>query len=125
MCVHLVAYSDDGAPAATGRIMVTRDEFIIGRVAVLPEYRKRYYGTLVMKTLIRACFVMGGEKQTIHSQVSARGFYEKLGFAAYGDEYEEAGIPHINMVHEGDAVGCCGRNTVNPTTTHQKGEDSI
>ena len=107
MCAHLVAYDENGAPAATGRILVTRDEFIIGRVAVMPTYRKQQYGTLIMQTLIRACNAMGGTKQLIHSQLSAKGFYEKLGFYAVGDVYEEAGIPHVTMVHEGDAEIFC------------------
>lgn len=106
-CAHLVAYDDGGAPAATGRVMVTRDEYIIGRVAVLPEYRNQGYGLLVMQTLIRACFVMGGEQQVVHAQLAARGFYEKLGFTVRGNIYEEAGIPHIAMVHHGDCETAC------------------
>jgi predicted GNAT family N-acyltransferase len=50
---------------------------------------------------------MGGERQIVHAQVRARGFYEKMGFIAEGDVYQDAGIPHITMVHEGDVEGCC------------------
>lgn len=106
-CVHLVAYVED-EPAATGRIMITRDEFLIGRVAVLPAYRGQQLGTLIMRMLIRACHTMGGERQTVHAQVSVREFYEKLGFTPYGAEYMEAGILHIPMAHTGDiATPCC------------------
>lgn len=31
------------------------------------------------------------------SQTHAIGFYEKLGFAAEGPEYDDAGIPHRDM----------------------------
>jgi predicted GNAT family N-acyltransferase len=106
-CVHLVAYDDNGSAAATGRIVVTRDAFTIGRVAVLPEYRGRDYGTFVMQTLIHACYGMGGLRQQIHAQLSARGFYEKLGFTAYGEVYAEEGIPHISMYHDGDSEALC------------------
>ncbi len=109
-CVHLVAYDDDGTPAATGRIMVTNDAFIIGRVAVLPEYRRKQYGTLIMQTLMHACYTMGGERQEVHAQTAVRGFYESLGFTAYGEEYLEAGIPHINMRHEGDSEPLCKKH---------------
>nr|WP_255538814.1 GNAT family N-acetyltransferase [Polynucleobacter sp. Latsch14-2] len=34
----------------------------------------------------------------MHAQVLAIPFYEKLGFQAYGDIYDEAGIPHRNMI---------------------------
>jgi predicted GNAT family N-acyltransferase len=33
----------------------------------------------------------------LHAQVSARGFYERAGYTAVGDEYEEAGITHVTM----------------------------
>ena len=107
-CVHLVAYDEEGNPVSTGRIMVTGDEFVIGRVATVKSRRGLGYGALVMRTLMRACFVMGGERQTVHAQVSARDFYTKLGFFALGEVYEEAGIPHITMAHEGDIETPCG-----------------
>jgi predicted GNAT family N-acyltransferase len=34
----------------------------------------------------------------LSSQVHAISFYEKLGFSIQGDEYDECGIPHIEMV---------------------------
>jgi predicted GNAT family N-acyltransferase len=111
-CAHLVAYDDQGYPAATGRIVITRDAFTVGRVAVLPEYRGQDYGTLVMQTLVHACYTMGGLRQEVHAQLAVRGFYEKLGFTAYGEVYEEAGIPHINMYHEGDSEMLCGKDGV-------------
>ncbi len=106
-CVHLVAYDDSGAPAATGRIMITGDAFIIERVAVMPEYRGQHYGVLIMQTLVHACYIMGGERQEVHARKHLRGFYERLGFSACGEEYIEAGIPHINMSHTGDSELMC------------------
>ena len=105
-CIHLVAYVDNDIPAATGRIMITRDDFMIGRVAVLREYRGKQLGKIVMQALVNACCDMGGERQILHAQLSARPFYEKLGFTAYGEEYEEAGTPHISMEHFGSLSEC-------------------
>ena len=104
-CVHLVAYEND-APIATGRIMITGNDYVIGRVAVLKAHRGQYLGIGIMQALIDACCTMGGERQVLHAQVYAQGFYEKLGFTAYGEEFDEAGIPHIAMEHFGP-VGCC------------------
>ena len=106
-CIHVVVYMGAGEPVATGRIMVLGGEFYIGRVAVLPEYRGQQLGVLVMQSLIHASYSMGGEKQIIHAQLAVKGFYEKLGFYAIGDEFEEAGIPHIEMIHEGDVKRLC------------------
>jgi predicted GNAT family N-acyltransferase len=33
----------------------------------------------------------------LHAQVDARGFYERAGYTAVGEEYEEAGITHVTM----------------------------
>ena len=33
----------------------------------------------------------------LHAQVTARGFYERAGYTAVGEEYEEAGIAHVTM----------------------------
>ena len=33
----------------------------------------------------------------VAAQLRAVGFYERLGYRAYGDEFEEAGIPHTMM----------------------------
>ena len=105
-CVHLVAYEND-APVATGRIMITNDDYVIGRVAVLKSHRGQQLGLGIMQALIDACCTMGSQRQTLHAQTHARGFYEKLGFDAYGEEFDEAGIPHIAMEHFGSAR-CCG-----------------
>jgi len=104
-CVHLVAY-DGKKPVGTGRIMITREDFIIGRVATLRKYRGQGIGTILMQALINACVTMGGERQILNSQVHARAFYEKLGFTAYGEEFDDAGIPHIAMEHFGAERNC-------------------
>ena len=104
-CIHLVAYEND-VPIATGRIMILGEDYIIGRVAVIKAHRGRQLGVGIMQALINACHEMGGERQILHAQTHARGFYEKLGFTTYGEEFEEAGIPHIAMEHLGPARNC-------------------
>jgi predicted GNAT family N-acyltransferase len=104
-CIHLVMY-DDEKPVATGRILVGDDDFKIGRVATLKPYRGRGIATNIMHSLIGACGAMGGHRQYVHAQITARGFYEKLGFVAYGDEFEEACVPHIAMERFGGISKC-------------------
>lgn len=104
--IHLIVY-DEALPVATGRILKIDDEYVLGRIAVLKEQRGRGYGDLVVRMLIRRAYEMGADKQIIHSQTHAASFYERLGFTRFGEEYAEAGIPHINMVHEGDISGNC------------------
>jgi len=105
--IHLVAYNG-GQAVATGRIIIDGEAYFLGRVAVLKECRGQGYGDFVMRLLIRRAFELGGMRQLIHAQIQAKGFYEKLGFAAFGDEFMEADIPHIMMAREGDIAGPCG-----------------
>lgn len=119
-CIHLVLY-DENIPVSTGRILLGHDtsddpaneEFLLGRIATVMTHRGRGLGQNVMRSLISACCMMGGTRQVVHAQVSARGFYEGLGFTAFGEEYNEADIPHISMEHFGNAqteskCGSCG-----------------
>lgn len=42
----------------------------------------------------------GVTRAKLGAQTHAIGFYERLGFAAYGPEYDDAGIPHRDMALE-------------------------
>lgn len=94
-CHHLILYAD-GNPAATGRI-VPGEPVLLGRIAVLKAYRGRGLGAEIVNRMAAKAFADGANEVHLHAQIQARGFYEKLGFVAYGDPYEEAGIPHISM----------------------------
>ena len=96
--IHLLA-TDDGRPVGTARLLVEGDTGKIGRVCVLQEAR----GTGLGAALIRAGVerfrqVPGVAKVKLGAQVHALGFYERLGFAAYGPVYDDAGIDHRDMV---------------------------
>lgn len=103
---HVVAY-DGEKPAATGRMIIENGEFIVGRVAVLKKYRGEGYGDLVVRMLVRKCFNLGAKEVKIHAQLQAQKFYEKIGFQAFGEVFDEAGIQHINMVCKEDVHGNC------------------
>ena len=106
VAVHLVLY-ENGVPVGTGRAINKDGEYYIGRLAVLKDFRKKGYGDLIMRVLIRKCFDAGGDKQYIHAQKHAENFYKKLGFTPYGEPFAEAGIEHIHMVREGDIGHIC------------------
>lgn len=102
----VVVVYDNGSPVATGRVIKDGDKMLLGRIAVLKQFRGMKYGDLVVRMLIRKCYDSGFKKQYVHAQLQARGFYERLGFTAFGQDFLESGIPHINMVHEGDVAVC-------------------
>ena len=40
---------------------------------------------------------LGFESAVLNAQTHAIGFYEGHGFVAKGDEFDDAGIPHVRM----------------------------
>lgn len=95
--IHLLARVDD-RPMGAARIVVTGDTGKIGRVCVLPDAR----GTGLGAALIREALAIlratpGIARAALGAQVDALGFYEKLGFTAYGEVFDDAGIDHRMM----------------------------
>lgn len=87
----------DGVPAGTGRLVVDGDTGILGRLAVLQEARGTGLGQTLVETIEQRAAQLGLAVVELHAQTQARGFYERLGYAAHGAEYLEAGIMHVNM----------------------------
>ena len=93
-CRHVLACDKSGAPIGTARIDTNGK---IGRMAVLREHRGLGVGREMLRVIMdygRANGIMGFH---LSAQISAVGFYRKMGFETYGDEFEEADITHINM----------------------------
>lgn len=91
--LHIVALKD-GEAIATARLT---KEGKIGRMAVLKEYRKQGIGSMMLLKLIEVAKQQGHQQIKLWSQTYAQGFYQKHGFKAYGEEFLDAGIPHIKM----------------------------
>ena len=98
LAMHALAYQDS-ACVGTGRLVnLGNGQFQIGRMAVLEDLRGQGVGQQILKILISLAIQHGAQSILLHSQVSALSFYEKLGFQAEGPTYDEAGIPHRNMM---------------------------
>jgi predicted GNAT family N-acyltransferase len=95
--VHALVRDEAGRVVATGRLLVREGRARIGRMAVDPGVRGRGYGAAVLAELHRQAVRRGVAEAELHAQVTARGFYERAGYTAVGDEYEEAGIAHVTM----------------------------
>ncbi|MFC3166559.1 GNAT family N-acetyltransferase [Paracoccus fontiphilus] len=98
--IHLLAWQDD-RPVGSARILLMGDTGKIGRVCVLASAR----GTGLGAALIRAALDVlrdqpGVTRAKLGAQTHALGFYEKLGFAAHGPVYDDAGIPHRDMTRD-------------------------
>jgi predicted GNAT family N-acyltransferase len=95
--VHAVSRDGAGRVVATGRLLVGEGTATIGRMAADPEVRGRGHGAAVLAELHRQAELRGIGEIELHAQVTARGFYERAGYTAVGNVYEEAGIAHITM----------------------------
>ena len=83
---------DDGYPVATSRFYEESSEtVIIGRVVVLPDYRGRRLGELVVTEAEKWAFELGYKKIIVDSRLEAVGFYEKLGYSRCNDEIIRSG----------------------------------
>ena len=95
--IHILARVE-GQPVGSARIILIDTIGKIGRVCVLKDQR----GTGLGATLIKKCLEVLRDQPNIEtaklgSQTHAIGFYERLGFTAYGPEYDDAGILHKDM----------------------------
>jgi predicted GNAT family N-acyltransferase len=95
---HVLAYQSNLC-VGTGRLVLLASHHAqIGRMAVLPSFRKQGIGKALLLKLIALAKAEGVLALTLHSQVTAIPFYAKLGFIVEGPIYDEAGIPHRNMM---------------------------
>jgi predicted GNAT family N-acyltransferase len=105
--VHVLAVRADGVPLGTGRLLhgeaaaaKTGGDLTVGslgRLAVAQEARGLGIGVALVRAIEDVARARGLAAVDLHAQTHALGFYERLGYEAYGPEYPEAGIPHRAM----------------------------
>jgi predicted GNAT family N-acyltransferase len=94
---HVLARDLSGAPIGTARLTTTA---VIGRMAVSKDWRGRHVGAALLRTLIEQARALAYPAIELHAQTHAVAFYEKFGFAVYGDEFLECDIKHFHMRRE-------------------------
>jgi predicted GNAT family N-acyltransferase len=92
---HVMAIAADGTPIGTGRLL---QDAHIGRLAVLKQWRGKGVGGALLDILLVIANKMGYEEVRLHAQTRVLEFYLRRGFESQGEEFMEAGIPHILMV---------------------------
>ena len=98
-CVHALACNRFGLPLATGRMLEHVPGVAkIGRMAVLAPMRGGHIGRAVLDALLQHARERGDREALLHAQLGAAPFYSRAGFIARGPVFEEAGIPHVEMV---------------------------
>ncbi len=95
MAYHLIALDRQQRPIGTARLLGSGQ---IGRMAVLPDWRRRGVGHALLSGLLARAEAVGPPKLFLHAQTAAEGFYAKAGFTPVGKVFLEADIPHRKMV---------------------------
>ncbi|MFK0115938.1 GNAT family N-acetyltransferase [Streptomyces sp. NPDC090994] len=107
VATHVLAVREDGVPLGTGRLL-TGDAAAgktggapgvgsLGRLAVTRAARGLGVGAALVRAIEDAARARGLTAVDLHAQTHALGFYERLGYTAYGPEFPDAGIPHRAM----------------------------
>ncbi|WP_298235944.1 GNAT family N-acetyltransferase [uncultured Azohydromonas sp.] len=98
-CMHAVVFNATGQPVGTGRLLPLSDGVMkLGRLAVLRSWRGHGIGQALLQALLEAARGQGAREVMLHAQQSAASFYLEAGFEPRGEEFMEAGIPHLEMV---------------------------
>lgn len=93
-CLHAVAYDDKQQAIGTGRLL---PDGHIGRMAVLASARGLGVGAALLRILMEQARARGDLSVRLNAQQTAESFYQKAGFVAHGEIFEDAGIPHVHM----------------------------
>ena len=95
-CLHLVVYKED-KPIGCARMFEEDGKMVLGRIAVLKEYRKQNVGTYIMKQLETKAKELNFSVTALSAQVRASDFYKNQGYVQSGEEYYDEYCPHIHM----------------------------
>ncbi|MFB7214331.1 GNAT family N-acetyltransferase [Streptomyces sp. NPDC056255] len=107
VALHVIALAADGSALGTGRLLhgpaaaakTGGDPAVgsLGRLAVTRAARGLGVGAALVRAIEDAARELGLGAVDLHAQTHALGFYERLGYEAYGPEFPDAGIPHRAM----------------------------
>lgn len=99
VAVHFVLFDDSERPIATCRVFKDskKDTYILGRLAVTKECRRKHVGSLIVKKAEEYVKKFGGHELQLHAQCQITAFYHKIGYTEFGEIEDEQGCPHIWM----------------------------
>ena len=94
--VHFLA-KFEGEDAGACRWRKTEKGYKLERFAVLKTFRGKGIAQEMIKTVLND-LPNTAKYVYLHAQITALPLYQKMGFVAEGDIFEEAGIKHYKMV---------------------------
>jgi len=92
--LHAVAIDESGQVIGTGRLL---PDGHIGRMAVKRSNRQSGIGGAILSALMQEAKRREHSAVMLNAQIQVQAFYESYGFVREGDEFMDAGIPHVHM----------------------------
>ncbi|MDO8207002.1 MAG: GNAT family N-acetyltransferase [Gallionella sp.] len=93
-CRHALVLSTHGEAIGCGRMQADGH---IGRIAVLPKWRKQKVGTAIMEALLDYARAHDYPQVDVDAQTYAVPFYRSFEFNEEGEVFRDAGLPHVKM----------------------------
>ncbi|AUB31230.1 GNAT family N-acetyltransferase [Spiroplasma floricola] len=95
---HVVGFYND-KPVSCARIVKKDDEWYLGRIAVLKEFRGKGLGLELVNYLVDfTTNKLKAEEIYLNAQETAIALYEKVGFKIISKPFYEGKIKHFKMV---------------------------
>ena len=91
---------EEGADIGALRCRYSDGAAVIQRFCVLKEHRGQGCARGALAAVEAHCRAAGIRRIELDAKFEVRGFYEKCGYAAVSEPFEEAGIPHVTMRKE-------------------------
>ncbi len=99
-CLHLLATAGERAIGCARLIPPSNSDgpAKIGRMAVRHDYRGFGVGRMLMEAAEKEALKRKFSAIQLSAQCHAYGFYSSLGYKAFSKPYDDAAIPHVDMV---------------------------
>ena len=109
MAMHALLEGEDKTFVATARMRFDGDTFILDKVAVLPDYRRKGYADFVVRMLLDKVFLANGNVIYADVTTDSLPFFTTIGFANDGEAYKKEAITYQPMkVEKGSVKTKCG-----------------
>ena len=95
--IHLGAFNQDQLCGCLMMSPLSSTKVQMRQVAVAPEHQGEGIGKILVKEFERVALAKGFFEVELKARLTAVSFYEKLGYAKYGEQLVEVKIPHYKM----------------------------
>ncbi|MDL2252841.1 GNAT family N-acetyltransferase [Ruminococcaceae bacterium OttesenSCG-928-I18] len=97
VCLHLAALRGGRLIGAVVLEPKDHNAYYLKQMAIDPEEQGHGVGRALLRQAESLAAAKGGKRIYMQARMTARGFYEKLGYAPVGESQIFIGIPHIKM----------------------------